>query len=554
MNGADERTQEPAAPFPGRRLPPTPPDITMPILPLPQFEADLEEDRKAYQKLKPPTSIVVRFGLMKLVGEFPYSGDAKPGCGSKIVARTHRGVELGEMLTSTCPNAGCSKSVTRKDMLEYIENSGGRDYPFFNQGKILRIATAEDVSQQTAMDATRPRLVMEARRHVADLGLAMKVVDAEPILGGDRLTYYFASEDRVDFRELVSLLAAEQRTRIDMRQVGARDEARLTADYERCGQHCCCKQFLKVLKPVSMKSAKIQKATLDPLKISGRCGRLMCCLRYEDETYDELRKRLPRKKSRVLTPDGWGLVMDSQILTQLVLVKLEETGAEIAVAVEDLDRDGASGGGGGGGAAPAARGGGLPGAIEHDEDDRDEAPGAEPGQAGAPRAPAPGAHSTQRGERSERAPGPPPGSGPRQGQPARRDGGTGQQPPQQQRRDDRGQRPDRRDDRARQPESRRDAPPPPLPSTPPAHIHPLPPGGDAARPPSPTPSQDAGIPGDQQGPPPGVHGTDGGTGARPEGRRRRRRRRRHGGAGPGGHGGQGGGGGGGGPPSGPGAL
>jgi cell fate regulator YaaT (PSP1 superfamily) len=82
-----------------------------------------------------------------------------------------------------------------------------------------------------------------------------------------------------------------------MRHVGARDEARLTADYERCGQYCCCKNFLKVLKPISMKSAKVQKATLDPLKISGRCGRLMCCLRYEDETYEELKAKLPKLKS-----------------------------------------------------------------------------------------------------------------------------------------------------------------------------------------------------------------------------------------------------------------
>src|SRR5204862_7204279 len=118
-----------------------------------------------------------------------------------------------------------------------------------------------------------------------------------------------------DFRDLVSKLAAEQRSRIDMRQVGARDEARLTADYERCGQHCCCKQFLKVLKPVSMRSAKVQKATLDPLKISGRCGRLMCCLRYEDQTYDELRKRLPKRKTRVGSPEGDGWVVDTQILT-----------------------------------------------------------------------------------------------------------------------------------------------------------------------------------------------------------------------------------------------
>jgi cell fate regulator YaaT (PSP1 superfamily) len=309
---------------------------TMPIHALPQFEADLEADRKVYEALKPPRTIVVRFGALKMVGEFPYDGDAKPGCGSKLVVRTSRGTELGEMLTSTCPNAGCSKSVSRKEMLEYIENSGGRDYPFTTEGRVLRIASKEDLDEQARLEQSRHGLKMEARAISEELQLPMKIVDAEPILGGERITFYFNSEERVDFRELVRLLGAKLRARVDVRQVGARDEARITADYERCGQHCCCKTFLKVLKPVSMRSAKVQKATLDPLKISGRCGRLMCCLRYEDQTYEELRKRLPKRKTRVGTPEGDGWVIDSQILTQLVLVQLEAVDKQVAVPVEDL--------------------------------------------------------------------------------------------------------------------------------------------------------------------------------------------------------------------------
>ncbi len=309
----------------------------MPILPLPQFEADVAEaDREAYERLKPPTSIVVRFGAMRFVAEYPFDGDAKPGCGSKLVVRTHRGVEVGEMLTSTCPNAGCGKSVTRKQMLEYIENSGGKDFPFFTEGRVLRVATIEDLNTQARLDASKPDLIRQARAEVGVLMLDMKIIDAEPILGGEKITFFFTAPDRVDFRELARLLAQRFHTRIELRQVGARDEARLTADYERCGQHCCCKQFLKVLKPVSMKAAKIQKATLDPMKISGRCGRLMCCLRYEDETYDTLRKRLPKNRSRVGTPEGPGIVIDSQILTQLVLVALENADRRIAVPVEQL--------------------------------------------------------------------------------------------------------------------------------------------------------------------------------------------------------------------------
>ena len=311
----------------------------MSIFPLPQFEADVAEylaDKEAYEKLSVPKTIVVRFGAMKLIGEYPYDGTAKPGCGSKLVVRTHRGTELAEMLTSTCPNAGCSKSVSRQEILKYIDNSGGEDYPFYSEGRILRIATIEDMNAQRAAEARKNDLRRRAQKLVEEQMLAMKIVDAEPILGGERLTFYFTSEDRIDFRDLVGVLSREFASRIELRQVGARDEARLIADYEKCGQHCCCKQFLKVLKPVSMKSAKIQKATLDPLKISGRCGRLMCCLRYEDETYDSLRKKLPRMKSRVGTPHGTGIVIDAQILTQLVLVLLESENKQVAVPVEEL--------------------------------------------------------------------------------------------------------------------------------------------------------------------------------------------------------------------------
>jgi cell fate regulator YaaT (PSP1 superfamily) len=308
----------------------------MPIYPLPQFEADLEEDRKVYERLKPPTSIVVRFGTLKMVGEFPYDGDVKPGCGSKLVVRTPRGTEIGEMLTSTCPNSGCSKSVSRKQMLEYIENSGGHDYPFFAEGRVLRVATPEDMERQSGIEQSRHELRLQARKAAEEVMFPGKIVDVEPLLGGERITVYFNSEQRVDFRDLVRNLGHLWHNRVEMRQIGARDEARITADYERCGQYCCCKNFLKVLKPVSMRSAKVQKATLDPLKISGRCGRLMCCLRYEDATYEELRKRLPRKKQRVGTPEGDGFVIDTQILTQLALIQLEAEDKQVAIAVEDL--------------------------------------------------------------------------------------------------------------------------------------------------------------------------------------------------------------------------
>ncbi len=317
----------------------------MPIMPLPQFEADLKEyeDQLAAEaaELKAPKSMVVRFGVMRLIGEYPYDGSIKPGCGSKVVARTHRGTELAEVLTVTCQNSGCGKSVTRKEMLGYIEASGGRDYPFFSQGQVLRIATIADMEAQAALEQAKHEQVRRARDVANAVRSPVKMVEAEVLLGGERVIYYYLSEERVDLRELHHELDRLHDTRVELRQVGARDEARLIADYERCGQHCCCKNFLKVLKPISMRSAKTQKATLEPLKISGRCGRLMCCLRYEDETYEDLRKKLPNRKKRVGTPHGDGIVIQGQILTQLVLVRLD-AGTEVAVPVEELTEPGSA--------------------------------------------------------------------------------------------------------------------------------------------------------------------------------------------------------------------
>ena len=310
-------------------------DMPGTIVPLPVMLE--EEDRKVYEQLKPPKSIVVRYGYMKLVAELPHDGEARPGCGSKLVIRTSRGIEIGEMLTTTCGNAGCGKSISRKQMLEFIENSGGKNYPFTTQGKIVRVATSDDVNEQAHIDSRKTEIIKFAQSMIDELNVSMKMVDVEQLLGGERIIFHYTSDQWVDFRELVRKLASEYQTRIEMHQVNARDEARLVADYERCGQHCCCKQFLKVLKPVSMRSAKVQKATLDPTKISGRCGRLMCCLRYEDETYEQLRKRLPNRQSRVLTENGLGTVVNTQVLTQLVLISLDDNPQPAAYPLENIE-------------------------------------------------------------------------------------------------------------------------------------------------------------------------------------------------------------------------
>ena len=315
----------------------------MSIFQLPVFEEDADPARRDGMTLgeqlaatEPCKTLVVKFGRMNMIGEYESSGGIRAGCGSKLIARTHRGVELTTLLTTTCPNNGCPTSVSRQEIRDYITASGGRDYPFFDRGRILRIATPEDLRIHTERQGEAQRMAAKCRELAKFYVLDMTIVDAELTLEAERGVIYYHSEQRVDFRELAQELAVEFRTRLDMRQVGSRDEARLVADYERCGQHCCCKSFLKVLKPVSMRSAKQQKATLDPLKISGRCGRLMCCLRYEDSTYRELKANLPHRKTRVGTIEGPGIVMGGQILTQLVQVKLEADSRIIAVPLEEL--------------------------------------------------------------------------------------------------------------------------------------------------------------------------------------------------------------------------
>ncbi len=284
----------------------------------------------------PPKTIVVRYGFLRDIGEFQSDLKTKVGCGSKLVVRTNRGTEIAEMLTTVCGNGGCGKSITRDKLLDYISRSGGDKFPFSEAGRVLRVATAQDLAQQRRLDEQKPAHLTMARELVGQHKIPMKMVDIEYLLGGERILFYFTSEHRVDFRSLVRELVQRVHTRIELCQVGARDEARLVADYDKCGQHCCCKQFLKVLTPISMRSAKVQRATLDPVKINGRCGRLMCCLRYEDQTYEELRKKLPPKNSRLRTAQGEGWVIDSQILTQLVLVQYDD-GSQVAVPMENIE-------------------------------------------------------------------------------------------------------------------------------------------------------------------------------------------------------------------------
>jgi cell fate regulator YaaT (PSP1 superfamily) len=212
---------------------------------------------------------VVRYGAMRLLGVFSTTAGREYRRGMRVIARTDRGLEAGEVL---CEATG--------EVSGRLKDPGG--------GQILREMTAEDRHELERMQQQARQEIEVCQKHIERLGLKMQLVDAEHIFGGERIVIYYLAESRVDFRELVRLLAGEFQTRIEMRQIGVRDEAKLLADYGDCGCPVCCNTHLSQMPPVSMRMAKLQKATLDPTKISGRCGRLKCCLRYEYETYEQL--------------------------------------------------------------------------------------------------------------------------------------------------------------------------------------------------------------------------------------------------------------------------
>ena len=244
---------------------------------------------------------VVRCGIMRMLGVFsPRDGDEFKR-GDRVIARTNRGLEVGEVLCEATDGA-----------LAQLQDP--------SSGQILRRMTPEDENELAHMLSDETKEFDRCRRIIEKSDLQMQLVDVEHVFGGERIVVYYLAEGRVDFRELVKLLAAEFQTRIEMRQIGVRDEAKLLADYGDCGKPVCCNTHLSQMPPVSMKMAKLQKATLDPTKISGRCGRLKCCLRYEYETYVDLQKELPAIGSEVETREGRVRVLNHHVLAQQVLV------------------------------------------------------------------------------------------------------------------------------------------------------------------------------------------------------------------------------------------
>ena len=273
-------------------------------------------------KPKGPKNIkvmLVSYGRMGTMGWFEHNEPHIPKLNTKVVIKTERGLELGEVVGVHNYRSGTFRS-TPEQVEAYYGNPGPAS-PVGPGGTFVRFATHEDIREQEHLVKSEVEEIECCEKYIKEFGLPMRIVEAEHLFGGERIVYYFTSEGRVDFRDLVKTLAREYQTRIELRQIGARDEAKLVSDYETCGQQCCCSRYLKILEPVNMRMAKLQKATLDPSKISGHCGRLKCCLRYEDQTYMELKDKLPHRNAMVRTPKGLGRVVDVQILTQLVVVQ-----------------------------------------------------------------------------------------------------------------------------------------------------------------------------------------------------------------------------------------
>ncbi len=260
----------------------------------------------------PRTAYLTRHGSMRFIGEYVGLPGQMFQRGEKVVLRTERGQEVGDVLCPSTPQV-----------------LAGTDRP----AEIRRFSWCAPPAR--FRHDLRWLWYDKGQELVNSHHLAMQIVDVEHLFGGERILFYFLAETRVDFRELVKSMAREFRARIELRQIGVRDEAKLLADYGDCGKPVCCNTHMIVMPPVSMRMAKLQKSTLDPNKISGRCGRLKCCLRFEQDVYEEFVLELPAVGSKVVTKAGPGRVLAQEILARRVLVEFED-GRRLPVPAADV--------------------------------------------------------------------------------------------------------------------------------------------------------------------------------------------------------------------------
>ncbi len=220
-----------------------------------------------------------------------------------VVVKTTRGLELGQVVIAPEQVLASEIEVPLKP--------------------VVRKAEPEDIERAQEFKENEREALSECGKLIAKLNLPMKLLSAEYNFDGSRLTFFFSAAERVDFRELLRELAKRFKTRVQLRQVGPRDETKLIGGFGRCGRPLCCMSFLSEFAPVSIKMAKSQDLPLNPMKISGVCGRLLCCLTYENEQYQAMKEKLPKKGQRVSTASGVATVVGGNPLKETVLVKLE---------------------------------------------------------------------------------------------------------------------------------------------------------------------------------------------------------------------------------------
>jgi cell fate regulator YaaT (PSP1 superfamily) len=247
------------------------------------------------------------------------SADIAVNVGDWVVVETERGPELGMVVISP-------KQVLANEITEPLK-------------PVLRIAEAEDFDKRVEFKGKEQEALEKCHEISSRLDLPMKFISAEYNLDGSRLTVFFSAEGRVDFRDLLKELTAICKTRIELRQVGPRDEAKLIGGYGRCGRPLCCMTYLSEFNPVSIRMAKEQDLPLNPMKISGVCGRLLCCLSYEGEQYRIMKEKLPPIGQRVVTPMGIATVVGGNPLKETVFVRLESE-ATVEFPIEDVKREG----------------------------------------------------------------------------------------------------------------------------------------------------------------------------------------------------------------------
>jgi len=257
-----------------------------------------------------PKVVGVRFRRAGRIYYFDPAGFEDLKVGDYVIVETAAGREIGEVVIAP-------KEVPEGEVVSQLK-------------PIQRRAELWDLLQREKFRRREGEALQKCREKIAEYGLPMKVVKAEYNFDGSRLVFFFTAEQRIDFRELVRDLARTFKTRVELHQVGVRDEAKLIGGLGRCGRPLCCTTFLTEFTPISIKMAKEQDLSLNPAEISGLCGRLLCCLSYEEEYYRAVKERLPKKGEEVVTPYGPGRVIGINVLKETVSVELE---SEVLVEV-----------------------------------------------------------------------------------------------------------------------------------------------------------------------------------------------------------------------------